>query len=48
MNYFVYWKRVSDGINVARIKTRARHLTSLQVYEPVKQARPEEKDSFYM
>ena len=42
------WKAISDRIIVARFKTRARHLTFIQVYAPTEQASPDEKEAFYM
>lgn len=47
MKCLVDWKPINDRIIIARFKTKARHLTFLQVYAPTEQASPEEKDTFY-
>jgi hypothetical protein len=43
----VDWQPISDRIITARFKTRARHLTFIQVYAPTEQASPDEKEAFY-
>ncbi len=48
MKSLVDWKPISDRIIIARFKTRARHVTFLQVYAPTEQASQEEKEAFYM
>ena len=48
MKTLVDWNPISDRIILARFKTRARHLTFIQVYAPTEQASLDEKEAFYM